>query len=106
MTTKNGVAYDLGNTPFSCMVGDYEFRFSSGTHMKKFVERLDVRIPWMRDSMQRRFKFDIETDLIATVQLYMMIESRGFYLRNTMTGEVFRCAENITLNGTRISARN
>lgn len=106
MQTKNGVVYDLRNSPFRATYLVYDFYFSSGTHMAKFVEKLVTRTEWLTDSLSRRFHFNVQADLIAVLQLYCQVETRGFLIHDIAEDKWLDCRENITLNGLRISARN
>lgn len=98
MQTKNGVCYDLEKSPFICDTPYFTFRFSSARHLAKFKENVDDRRGWLTDSMSRRFHFHIDMAIAAELQLYIQCETRGFHVA-THDGAVFRCAENIRLNG-------
>lgn len=101
MLTKNGICYDLENSPFICATPFFEYRFSSGTHLRKFKDNVDSRKSWLNDSMSRRFHIDVDMEILAELQLYMQVETRGFYVSG---GEkVWRNAENIRLSGLKVS---
>lgn len=108
MATKNGVEYDLTRTPYYTQWDDYTFFFSSLNHLEKFEKKLYVRTEWLRDSLSKRFHFDIECEVIAALQLYMQIETRGFRIWFVDGIERFEltCPETITLSGLKISARH
>ena len=101
MLTKNGICYDLESSPFVCTTPFFEYRFSSGTHLRKFKENVDVRKSWLNDSMSRRFHIDVDMEILAELQLYMQVETRGFYVTNGV--ETWRSAENIRLSGLKAS---
>ena len=104
MLTKNGICYDLENSPFVCTTPFFEYRFSSGTHLRKFNGNVDLRKSWLNDSMSRRFHIDVDMEILAELQLYMQVETRGFYVSD---GEkVWRNAENIRLSGLRVSGED
>ena len=103
MATKHGVVYNLLNSPFKCSWGKYTFYFSSATHLAKFNEKLDARIEWLNDSFSRRFHVNIDVSVLAVMQLYMQLETRGFYIIDSAASEEFKCRENITLHGMTIS---
>lgn len=95
--TRNGVVYDVANSPFSYRACGMEFRFSSMTHCDKFMEKYKGHIDWLNDSMHRRFKFKVDFTLVALVQLYARIETRGFYIDY---GEgVWQCLAEVELDG-------
>lgn len=101
MLTKNGICYDLDESPFVCSTPFLEYRFSSGKHLEKFRENAEKRKAWLNDSMSRRFHIDVDIEILAELQLYMQVETRGFYVSD---GEkVWRNAENIRLSGLKVS---
>ena len=95
MQTKNGVVYDLSNTPFIGTYGQYDFAFSSATHLVKFNDR----VPWLNDSVSKRFHVTIDVSILAVIQLYMQVETRGFRIYDNARGRCYLCAENIILHG-------
>lgn len=106
MPTRHGVEYDLSRSPYRKSYGFFEFSFSSPKHLESFADKMQKRIDWMRDSFKRRFHFEIDTDLIAAMQLYCLVETRGFYVRNIMTDEVYTCRENIILAGMQVRGKD
>lgn len=104
MLTKNGICYDLDESPFVCSTPFFEYRFSSGKHLEKFRENAEKRKAWLNDSMSRRFHIDVDMEILAELQLYMQVETRGFYVSD---GEkVWRNAENIRLSGLKVSGED
>lgn len=101
--TKNGICYDLKESPYSCFVGFYKFFFSSPAHLVKFRKGLEANREWLNDSMKRRFKFDMDMELLADFSLYRKIETRGFLIVNESTGVAYECAENIEFRGMKIN---
>lgn len=73
--------------------------------MVKFNENYIKRIEWLNDSMKRRFHISVELDLLAVLQLYMQVETRGFLVRDCIGGKWFDCPENITLHGLKLSEK-
>lgn len=106
MPTRHGVEYDLSRSPYRYICGYFEFSFSSPKHLESFKDKMQQRIDWMRDSFKRRFHFEIDTDLIALMQLYCLVETRGFHVRNLITNEVYRCRENIILLGMQVNGKD
>lgn len=104
MLTKNGICYDLDESQFICSTPFFEYRFSSGKHLEKFRENAEKRKAWLNDSMSRRFHIDVDMEILAELQLYMQVETRGFYVSD---GErVWRSAENIRLSGLKASGED
>ena len=101
--TKNGICYDLKESPYFCSVGFYKFFFSSPAHLVKFRKELEANRDWLNDSMTRRFKFEMQMDLLADFSLYRKIETRGFLIINESTGVAYECLESIEFHGMKIN---
>lgn len=101
--TKNGICYDLKDSPYFCSVGFYTFFFSSPVHLNKFRRELEANRGWLNDSMTRRFKFNMSLDVLADFSLYRKIETRGFLIINESTGVAYECPENIEFRGMTIN---
>lgn len=97
--TNGGVCYDLEHSPFMQYRGGYMFFFSSQSHQQKFTEKMRMREDWLSDSLSRRFKIYINARFLADLQLYMQIEKRGFYIKNCLNDEVYKCPEQLQLDG-------
>lgn len=101
--TKNGICYDLKESPYFCSVGFYKFFFSSPAHLVKFRKELEANRDWLNDSMTRRFKFEMQMDLLADFSLYRKIETRGFLIINESTGVAYECPKSIEFHGMKIN---
>lgn len=97
--TQYGVCYNLERSPFHSTWNGYVFYFSSIKHKESFDKKVSVRIPWMNDSMTRRFKFSVDVSLIAVFQLYTQVETRGFAVDDSVGGCKWRSLENLELGG-------
>ena len=75
---KSPVIYDLWKSQFVVERNDLTFHFSTQAHMDKFLRDVKKREEWLEDSFKRRFGVDIDCVVLADVQLYQMIEGRGF----------------------------
>lgn len=78
--SAQGVCYDLEETPYRMEWRGITYCFSSVYHMNKFKREVRKRELWLSDSLSRRFGMSITLDVVADVQLYQQIESRGFYV--------------------------
>lgn len=76
--TRHGVCYNLRESPFFSDWHGYRFVFSSQKHKESFDSKIPVRIPWLNDSLSRRFKMEIDVSSLAVFQLYNQVETRGF----------------------------
>lgn len=104
MPSKNGVFYELKESPYSFMYGDCTFFFSSRKHLSSFMDKIYVRTQWLDDSTEKRFHFQVNMRLVAAFQLYFAVETRGCYVV-LGDGEELTCKENLLLNGLRASVR-
>ena len=101
--TRYGVCYDLADTPFTCEWGQMEFHFSTHAHQIKFMDNVSTRVHWLNDSLAKRFKVPVDVGDLAAIQLYRMIENRGFYV--IVGGEVRTCPDEVVFRGRLHSAR-
>lgn len=101
--TKNGICYDLKNSPYFCYTDFFTFFFSSPAHLTKFRRELEANRGWLNDSMTRRFKFNMSLDVLADFSLYRKIETRGFLIINELTGVAYECPESIEFHGMKIN---
>lgn len=101
--TRDGVVYDLRFSDYEYTFFPLTFRFSSESHMNKFAERVRNRVEWLNDSMSRRFHVEVRMDLLAALQCYMQVETRGFLVRDIEQGRWYDCAEMLRLDGLSIS---
>lgn len=85
---KSNVSNNLNNEDYTYTFKGYRFYFSTMKHREKFANLVDARVAWLTDSMCRRFHLWIQCDLLAVVQLYMMVEGRGFKMVSEETGNV------------------
>lgn len=106
METRNGVVYDLRFSEYEHTFWPLTFRFSSITHLKKFVERVPVKVDWLNDSFKRRFHLDVDVTLLAALQCYMQVETRGFMVRDIVSGRWCDCPEMLRLDGLKISVQD
>lgn len=75
---KSPVVYDLWESPFRTRRNGYCFLFSSMKHKERFDREVEKREEWLNDSLSRRFKVPVSAKILADVQLYIMVEGRGF----------------------------
>ncbi len=80
MISRNGVCYDLTATPYTYEWRDITYHFSSESHRRKFVDNVRAKEMWLNDSLSRRFKCTVDLPIVADIQLYTQVETRGFYI--------------------------
>lgn len=107
LTRGAKICYNLKKSPyfqdFYCNSKPYRFYFSSELHKKKFCERLPDHIEKIDKAFSKKFNFPVELPFLAAVDLYIKIESRGFFIRDYKN----RCynRENFALYGLRIGEK-
>lgn len=94
--TAHGVCYDIRNSPFTYERHGMTFFFSSHSHRVKFKREVQKREEWLQDSLTRRFKCTMAIPEVADIQLYTMVESRGFYI-TTADGAEYTRPESICI---------
>lgn len=80
MVSKNGVCYDLRESPYTLEWRGITYHFSSESHRRKYMLNVRERELWLNDSLSRRFRITVDLPYVADVQYYAMIETRGFYI--------------------------
>ena len=93
--TKNGVAYDLSDSPYMYKRHGIEFHFSSWKHRIKFIQNVQKREEWLCDSLSRRFHVSFDAKLLACFQLYAMVETRGCFIVFE-DGRIVKCLEDLS----------
>lgn len=78
--TKDGIVYNLKETPYIISVGKYEYHFSSLKHLQKWAKGLTQNRIEISRSLSNRFKIPVEVLALADLALYKKIETRGFYV--------------------------
>lgn len=99
--TRDGIYYDLRESPFQFRSGSVIFYFSSSLNLQRFNERLPKRQSTVNGYLSKLFGFEIEAGHITEIHLYTKIEMRGFLMsRETSRGLEFICQINdLRLNG-------
>ena len=98
--TKNGVVYNLKDSPYITRMYGIAFYFSSKPHQVKFENGVKNHINTISDSLSNRFGFDVKVYELPAVHYYAKIETRGFLIM--YDGRVFECLESLKLNGERL----
>lgn len=82
MKTRNNIYHNLEFTEFVYQFdSEISFYFSSAMHLRKFTDLLKDYQFDLKQSLEKRFKIEMEIGLFAALQLYKKIETRGFYIK-------------------------
>ena len=106
--TRNGVCYDLRNTPYKHTV-EYNdsktiFSFSSELNKERFVNRLNENRKTMNSSLSNKYGVIVELNKLADIDLYTKTEKRGFYI--VANGRIVEWLEEIVINHEQILRKN
>lgn len=86
LTRGAKICYNLKKSPyfvdFYANNKPYRFYFSSALHVQKFQERITNAVENVENMFTKRFGFPVELPLLAAIQLYSKIETRGFFVKD------------------------
>lgn len=96
---------DLPISPFIFTTNNITYYFSTQLHKVKFMENYENNRKLVEQNLTKRYKIPVKYDILADMYLYYTIETRGFYIVNQITGDEYRWAGEVILNGGRKIAR-
>lgn len=107
MPSRNGIFYNLSESPWRLSRHGMIFYFSSETHYNRFLREVDKRERQMTETMSHRVGCFVNMEIPACVQLYRQVEQRGFLVRidliidNVVYGKgvYATCLEHLELDG-------
>lgn len=107
MSSRNGIFYNLSESPWKLSRHGMIFYFSSETHYNRFLREVDKRERQMTETMSHRIGCFVNMEIPACVQLYRQVEQRGFLVRidliidNVVYGKgvYATCLEHLELDG-------
>lgn len=103
--SRNNIAYDLTISPHILKVVYGEeiltYVFSSKLYRQKFIDRMINYREHINKVFYNRYKFTINHNIVADINLYSTIEKRGFLIINNR-GENIQCLDNLILDGLRV----
>ena len=95
--TRNGIVYNLYESPYLIGLNGITFYFSSKNHLEKFTEKMTENRDLISYSLSKRFGITISVNMIADITLYAKIETRGFLIKHK--GDYYTCKKDIILSG-------
>lgn len=83
--TRNGVCYDLRNSPYVHTVqneggGRTLYHFSSELNRQRFESRILDNRQKINTTMGNKFNVKFKLNRLADIDLYTKVEKRGFYI--------------------------
>ena len=96
--SAHGVVYDIGHSPFIFERNGMVFKFSSERHLMKFAENVKKKEEWLCDSLSRRFHVNVDASVMADLQFYYQVETRGCSIQLEDGGEITCQEEEIAIN--------
>lgn len=88
--TRNNIEYNLEKSPFKVAIDGLTFVFSSDMHLKKFLNSVYGTNAIISESLSNRFNIFINAGILATLQAYSKIETRGFLILNEKGEKICR----------------
>ncbi|MBP5699328.1 MAG: hypothetical protein J6W71_00555 [Methanobrevibacter sp.] len=99
--TRNGVAKELATSPYiftEIVNGEQlDIYFSSKLHMNNFIQKRNDNYNMIYNYIYKRFKYRVDCRMLADLNLYTKIETRGFYIK--INHKEYVCPDHIILNG-------
>lgn len=107
MPSRNGIYYNLIESPWKLSRHGMIFYFSSETHYNRFLREVDKRERQMTETMSHRVGCFVNMEIPACVQLYRQVEQRGFLVGIDLIidnvvyrkGVYATCLEHLELDG-------
>lgn len=78
--TRNGVEYDLKNSPYKLRYNNIIFYFSSELHMRNFSDTLSNAIERNNEILTNRYRVNVCSLELGAIRHYIKKETRGFYI--------------------------
>lgn len=63
-----------------CTVNGIEYHFSSMSKRARFMRKLEQNRKEVAAKIEKRWRIAVDSDLLADIYLYQMIENHGFYI--------------------------
>ncbi len=107
--TRSNIAHDLAISPHRVTIpyadnSKVTYIFSSALYASKFQEKREGKRKQIEESLQNRFGFSIDAEVLADIRTYIEIEKRGFRLEKG--DETFVCQDSIRLDGGKVISKN
>ena len=94
---------NLQDTPFIVETPAFILHFSSLVHLKRYERDIVSYRETVKSRLHSVYRVAIDSDMIADLALYFRVENRGCYIVKSGSNEVFRCPEEIKLDGLRLT---
>lgn len=99
MVTRNGIYYDLTQSPYKITVDNYTYVFSSDLYLVKFQDQYKAHREEISLKLSVRYKVNIKATALADMVLYQKIEKRGFLVMDGKGNNL--CKANLIFVGER-----
>ena len=80
MKTRGGVYYNIEESEYKLIKGDYVFYFSSMLYKNKFEKGLDSFVKEQNDRLYSIYGYEGDFSEYLTIIFYKKVEKRGFYV--------------------------
>jgi YHS domain-containing protein len=103
--SRNGVCYDLAQSPYTYQIDNVTYIFSSKSHKQKFKLQYKENRDKFKEKFVKKYGIELDTNCLSDLLLYETIETRGFMLEIESGGYV-KCLNEIILSGVNVTKRN
>lgn len=95
MKSRNGIYYNLYESEYHLKINGVTYWFSSELYKRKFIERYIEERDILNYAQSKRFKINLNLNILADIRTYSSIEKRGFLIE--IKGVRYTCLEHINL---------
>lgn len=78
--TRNGIEYNLFDSPYYLTIGEVKYYFSSDLHRRKFENQYVKNRKTFTEKIACMTNLNVSCETFCDISLYRKIESRGFLI--------------------------
>lgn len=93
------------DSPYYCTIDGISYYFSANSRLNRFLARYKENRILLSNKLSIRYKCYIQLNLLADIDLYMRVETKGFYIVDNM-GREYKWPSQIMLNGVKMMKLN
>lgn len=93
--------YNMDETPYILEIDGVTYYFSTFLHLTKYKRLYNENRKLVSERLSTRYRVYIQCNLLADINLYIKVETRGFKIVDR-NGVEYICPSQILLNGARL----
>lgn len=93
------------DSSYYCTIDGISYYFSTNSRLNRFLARYKENRILLSNKLSIRYKCYIQLNLLADIDLYMRVETKGFYIVDNM-GREYKWPSQIMLNGVKMMKLN